>query len=133
MEYYPERFLTEELIHSALLENNMVDLSNLEDDLPDGIIIEFPNGYLYFSEYGEGDITCFVSKNLSSIDEVTLPSLINSIHPQTVLSDEYPVKMNIPFASKEKVTNQIKNYLFIANKFILSYLIGDESWPSLVK
>lgn len=128
-EYFPQRFLTESFL-SELLPQLKLDVSyEIEEDLPDGIEVVFPHSSIYFTEYEEGEIAVyFLASQIGTERDLSLADAISIVATQITLADEYPIKEHIPFASKQKVANQIKNYFYVIKKYLHPYLLGDYSW-----
>jgi hypothetical protein len=128
-EYYPQRYLTKGLLEESLSQIKFGVTYEIEEDLPDGIEVIFSGSSVYVSEYAEGDIAIyFLGSQIGTDKDLTLADAFSIVAPGMVLSEEYPIKEHRPFASKDKVVNQIKNYFYIINTYLHSYLCGDLTW-----
>ena len=128
-EYYPKRYLTEELLLSLLPQLKLDVPYKIVEDLPDGIEVCFPKSSIYISEYAEGEIAFyFLANKIGTEKDLTLSDAISIIAPGVSLADEFPIKEHLPFSSQEKVINQLINYFYVVKKYLYPFIHGDYSW-----
>ncbi|WP_422090952.1 hypothetical protein [Tenacibaculum ovolyticum] len=125
-EYFPKKYLSVKLLDEILSRLFSGVDYEIEEDLPDGIEVFFMKNSIYFSEYAEGEILADLYVKEGDIErKMSLADAISIAGYKIVLSEEYPIKKHIPFASKEKVSNQIENILYIIYKYINYFLEGE--------
>jgi len=129
-EYYPKKYLTCDLLSGVLSELKLDFVYKIEDDLPDGIEVIFAESSVYFSEYAEGEISvCFLASQINTEKDLSLADALSVVAPNINISNEYLIKENLPFASKEKVSYQVKNALHLIFKYLDKFILfGDDTW-----
>ena len=128
-EYHPKTYMTEELLEEILKEFEWPELYELEDDLPDGISVIFPECELYFVEFAEGQIEItFLADNIQTDYDVSIISAILALKEQKDYEKPKLIADDSPFASFEKVQNGIKDNCTLLQHYLLPCIQGDFSW-----
>ena len=124
--YSPETYMTLDVLAALLAEFEWPAPYELEDDLPDGIIVAFPKCQLYISEGFESHMTmAFLDSSPGLPETVDLGDAIRSIGgPPTPGLD----LKNIPAASMEKVQIGVRNICKKVLTHFRASLLGDFSW-----
>jgi hypothetical protein len=107
----------------------------LEDDLPDGIIMTFPNSHLYFREGFEGDMLMeFLIEDTNTDHNLHLGHALSVIIPESQ-RDGTPLTPDLidywtPTASLEKVENGVRDLCRTVLFHLKPSILGDFSWVS---
>lgn len=131
--YHPERYMTVEVLAEVLAEFEWPASYTLEDWLPDGIVIAFPNSNLFFTEGFEGDVTLkFLPEDTGMDQTLTLEHALLAIGPDPERTGG-PLTPNLindhsPHASLDKVKNGIRDMCTIMLSHFKGCILGDFGW-----
>lgn len=126
-------FLNMPLLVETLEEFSWPAPYHLEDDLPDGIEMVFPNSSLFFAEGYAGEIELqFLPKDTHSEVPLKLAHALSVIVPVDQRGAE-PVTAGIIddisiYGSKEKIQNGIRDICTILLTHMKHIILGDFSW-----
>jgi hypothetical protein len=133
--YQLQRYMTVELLSEILDEFEWPAPYTLEDDLPDGIVMTFPNSHLYFCEGFEGEMLMeFLVEDTNTDYNLQLGHALFVIIPESE-RDGTPLTPNLidywtPIASLEKVENGIRDLCKTVLYHLKPCILGDFSWVS---
>jgi len=131
--YNPPSYMTLEVLATILKEFKWPAPYTLEDDLPDGIIMRFPNSNLYFREGFESEMRLeFLTEDTHTSYNLQIGHALLVIVPESQ-RDGKPITPGLlddltPRASLEKVENQIRNLCKIVLYHLKPCILGDFSW-----
>jgi len=131
IDYYPDKYLTQELLQEVLDDIGFKTVFKIEDDLPDGLEVVFSGVSLYVSEYAEGEISIhFLAYEIGTEEDVPFIKALIIIKPNLDLSKEYKYHQHHPFSSKQKVLEQLFDYFTVVKKHMNECINGDLGWVS---
>lgn len=129
----PERYLTEEIVAETMARYTWPAVYATEDDLPDGIVVEFPACAIYFSEGFEGDVELeFLPESTGTGSPITLADALLALIPEHTRGPE-PLTPGLstdyePSASLKKVRTGVDDICRILQAHFLPSIAGDLSW-----
>ena len=132
--YSPKRYLTLELLAEIVSEYEWPAPYTLEDDLPDGIIMKFPNSNLVFSEGFESDMDLqFLPEDTGTDTNLGFTHALMAIVPEAERDPKKPLTPGLinddpPAASPIKVKNGLRDLCTIALYHLKPCILGDFSW-----
>lgn len=129
-------FMTEDLVREVVGTFNWPATYTVEEDLPDGVTVQFPNCALYFVESYDGDVSLEflpedtgtdVPLELGHAMMVALPVESRDGRPlATGLFDDYS-----PDGSVEKVRHGIHDLCAVVLAHLKHVILGDFSWVAM--
>ena len=131
--YNPPSYMTLEVLSAILKEFEWPAPYILEDDLPDGIVMHFPNSNLYFREGFEGEMLLeFLTEDTHTSYNLEIGHALLVIVPESQ-RDGKPITPDlldnwVPKTSLEKVECQIRNLCKIVLYHLKSCILGDFNW-----
>ena len=134
----PPRFLTIDVLSDILKDFQWPTTYELEDDLPDGIVMQFPRCNLYFREGFAGDVEIlFLTEDTDTDANISLGEALLVIAPRAErgpgpltpgLIDDTSI-----YGSLEKVQNGIRDLCTIVMYHLKPCILGDFSWVAQYK
>lgn len=127
------QYMTLDLVREVVSQYTWPAAWELEDDLPDGVALNFPESTLYFSEGFEGDVEgLFLSENTGADENLKLIHALDILLPLDQRG-EGPIVPGIvgdmsPYGSIEKVRNELNDLCKIAVTHLETVLLGDFNW-----
>ncbi len=131
--YNPPSYMTLEVLSAILKEFKWPAPYTLEDDLPDGIVMRFPNSNLYFCEGLDSEMCLkFLTEDTHTSYNLQIAHALLVMVPESQ-RDGKPITPGlldywIPGASLEKVETQIRNLCKIVLYHLKPCILGDFSW-----
>ena len=130
-----EKFMSIDLMKEVLSEFAWPEQFELEDDLPDGIILTFPKSNFYFVESLDGDIIVqFLQKDTKQDFSLYLVNALSVLFPESERGNGpiVPglVESTWPFPSEENARQGIRDNCKILLTHLRSVIRGDYSWVS---
>ncbi|HHG84499.1 MAG TPA: hypothetical protein ENJ82_07110 [Bacteroidetes bacterium] len=130
---FTSSYLTLDVLRSVLQEFTWPSAFELEDDLPDGIIVIFPKCQLCFSEDYLGEVyLSFLPEDTGAQQMLQVGHAILALHPESERG-EGPLTPGLiedisVTASLEKVQNGLRDLCTIVLTHLQDTLQGDFSW-----
>lgn len=126
-------YLTLDAVTETVAEFTWPAAYELEDDLPDGIYMSFPNSGLYFSEDYLGNVYCsFLEEHTGIETDLQLLDALEALFPQAErTADPFTPGLILDTtveATPEKVRNGIRDLCNIAVTHLGDVLLGDYGW-----
>lgn len=128
-----ESFLSMDMMQEELFRFDWPEPYLLEDDLPDGINVAFPQSNFYFTESPDGDIIVeFLSKDTEQVAGLHLGHALLVFVPVSDRGNG-PIAPGLirnpwPFPSEEKARNGIHDACVIMLTHLRTVIGGDFSW-----
>lgn len=131
--YNPPSYMTVEVLEEILKEFDWPAPYTLEDDLPDGIVMCFPNSHLYFREGFESEMYLeFLTEDTHTSRNLKLGHALLVIVPESQRDGKQITPGLIdywtPEASLEKVENGIRDLCKVVLYHLKPCILGDFSW-----
>jgi len=126
-------YLTMDLLREVLAEFEWPAPYELEDDLPDGIVVAFPHCHLYISDDYLGDVYLrFLTEDTGTEEMLELGHAMDAFVPQPRFGDppSTPGLINdrSVYGSVEKVRNNLRDLCTVLLTHLRPVLLGDFSW-----
>jgi hypothetical protein len=136
--YSPKTYMTMEVLSEVLAEFEWPAPYTLEDDLPDGIIMAFPNCRLYFDEGFESHMRLmFLPEDTGTDKTLTLGHALQTIRSdpdRAELPPTPPLINDIASSpSVEKVKNGVRDLAMMVLTYLQPCILGDFSWVEKYK
>ena len=133
--YDSELYMNMQMLAETLSEFDWPEPYQLEDDLPDGIIVAFPKSNFCFTEGPDGDIRVgFLATDTKCESALQLGHALSVLRPQQETGptpNRGPISEGMiewPFPSEEKARNGIRNACGLILTHLQDVIAGDFSW-----
>lgn len=136
--YTPQKYMTLEVVEEVVAKFDWPVAYELEDDLPDGVILVFPSCHLLIAEGFESDVTIkFPSDETGLPTSLTMQEALlglKTIGFATATPPSLPlINDRSPYGSLTKVKNELHDQCLIVLTHFRSCLQGDFSWVESYK
>jgi hypothetical protein len=134
--YQPEEFMTLDVVTEIVSQFEWPAEYELEDELPDGVLLVFPRCRLLLVEGFESDISIkFVARDTGLSTSLTLGEALLSVTGGGPLPEPRPklVGDDSPSASLEKVKHGLQDQCALVLAYFRPCLLGDFSWVEAYK
>ena len=127
-------YLTPELLHEIVSKYQWPAEYVIEDDQPDGVILQFPNCGLIFSEDSDGGVdVAFFTDQTQTAYNLHLFHAMLVFAPETErvngrILNSHQAEITSPFPSLENTTNGIHSICRMLLDFLSPVLQGDFTW-----
>lgn len=137
--YTPPSFMTLEVVSEVVSQFDWPASYTLEDDLPDGVVMEFPGCRLFFVEGFEGEISIkFLPRDTGLKTSLTMAEALLGLRSAQAAGVSSGPKLDLfndrsPRASLDKVKHGLHDQCVIVLAHFRDCLLGDFSWVETYK
>jgi len=136
--FLTKSYMTMGILREVLAEFEWPAPYELEDDLPDGIVVAFPRCHLYISDDYLGDVHLrFMTEDTGTNEMLRLGHAMAALVPQRKYGEppSTPGLINDTSVdgSVEKVRNNLRNMCTVLLTHLRPVLLGDFSWAQIYR
>ena len=132
--YQSNNFLTTELFTEVVSKYEWPTEYEVEDELPDGILMRFSESHLFFSENSDGEVELhFLASEIGIETDLDLYDALFVMIPNYQRLEKPLGHLNLIEdvsidPSEQKIRNEMNDLCIIIQEYLLPYIKGDYDW-----